>query len=251
MRSNYRDIDPPTRLILGLLLRGRSAINSIKFKEAEYLGDPINLIRIFSEKNCSEGAILSKSAGQVGIEYSVLESIARVARFPLSYGGGIRSLSDIDRVISIGYEKVILSGDLTKGLVAPAVTKYGSSAIVACLNVKSNWLGRLSLYENKLEHNINDLREAIKYCQELGVGEIIINSVEDDGCLSGLNEKIIKISDEFMNSMNLIYYGGVRDFDDVVSATSAGYSGVCASSFLTFLGDEKGILPTYPREKIG
>jgi cyclase len=222
----------------------------VKFKEPRYVGDPINAVKIFNEKEVDELILLniSRSSRDSGVPVDTITNIASEAFMPLGYGGGIRTMQDIYHVFQCGFEKVILNTIAwkDKNLVRMAVREAGSQSIVVCIDVKKNLF-------NKYQVHVDCGREATgmhpveyaKQLEDLGVGEIIINSMDRDGTLAGYDETLIS---DITHSVNIpvVACGGARGIDDFISAVRCGASAVAAGSYFVFYGKHKAVLITYP-----
>jgi len=241
------------RVIPVLLLRDKGLYKSVKFKNHKYVGDPINVIRIFNEKEVDEIILLDINATINNHEpdYKIIEDIASECFMPLCYGGGINNLKQIERILKLGVEKIVINSRLFDNLdfVRSAVDNFGSSTIVASIDYKYNFLGGNYVYTHSGTYSSNiDVDECTRIVEEMGVGEIILNSIDKDGTLSGYDHKLInKITHSL--SIPLIACGGassLSDFHDVIHI--AGASAVAAGSFFVFVGPHRAVLVNYPTQ---
>ena len=239
-----------TRVIPVLLLDDGGLVKTTKFKNPVYVGDPINTIRIFNEKEVDEIAFIDISATnkQEDPDFDLLYSIAGEAFMPMSYGGGIKTADQAKKIFSIGFEKVILNS-LTYD--APDVVKeisqtYGAQAVVACLDVKRNFLGKYELFTHSAKNKKKvSLLEHVSQLQDMGVGEIIVNSIDRDGTQSGYDINLLTQLNNKV-SVPLVACGGAASISDFSEAVKAGASAVAAGAMFVFRGKHRAVLVSYP-----
>jgi cyclase len=243
-----------TRVIPVLLLRGKGLVKTVKFKDAKYVGDPINSVRIFNEKEVDELVFLDITATPEnrGPNFVLLEDIASEAFMPMAYGGGITSIEEIQKLFSLGFEKVIINTAAHRSLelIKEAMAIYGSQSIVGCVDVHRTMFGRYELYTHSGKtRQTNSLQEHLKNLEQAGVGEILVNSIDRDGTQSGYDIKLIKqVSD--MVTVPVIACGGASGIDDFVSAVvDGGAAAVAAGSLFVFMGPHRAVLINYPERK--
>ena len=241
------------RVIPVLLLKNHGLVKTVKFKNPVYVGDPINAIKIFNEKEVDELVFLDMEVTQKGGEpdYKLLQEFASEAFFPLAYGGGIRTLDQAKRIFRIGVEKIVLSSAAISNpsLVREIANYAGSSSVVICIDIKKTLFGAYNIFHRngqKLE-NSNPFDMA-KSMEGLGAGEIIVNSVDLDGTMSGYDCELIKKMSEVV-SVPVVALGGAGSLNDLKLAAESGASAVAAGSFFVFFGKLKGVLITYPSTK--
>ena len=243
-----------TRVIPVLLLRGEGLVKTTKFKDPKYIGDPINSVRIFNEKEVDELVFLDIGATREcrGPNFDLLHDIASEAFMPMAYGGGITSLDQVKRIFSLGFEKVVINTATYSDprLINEAVAIYGSQSIVACVDLRRTLLGRYELLSHcgNAKQSI-DLLEHVKFLEDNGVGEIIVNSVDRDGTYSGYDIKLLKAVSSAVN-VPVVASGGARGVSDFVDAVySGGASAVAAGSLFVFVGPHKAVLINYPKRE--
>lgn len=240
-----------TRVIPVLLLRGKGLVKTVKFKDPKYIGDPINSVRIFNEKEVDELVFLDITAAPEGRgpDYELLADIAGEAFMPMAYGGGITKLEQVQRVFALGFEKVVIdtAAYTSPQLIRDAVAIYGSQSIVGCVDVRRTLLGRyeLSSHAGKSKQSIG-LIEHVRALERLGVGEIIVNSVDRDGTQSGYDLKLIREVSSSV-SVPVVACGGASGIEDFADAVNeAGASAVAAGSLFVFVGPHRAVLINYP-----
>lgn len=240
-----------TRVIPTLLIKGEGLYKSVKFKDYRYIGDPINAIKIFNEKEVDEIVVVDVEASKQGKEpnYGLIEKMANQAFMPLGYGGGINSVEQARRILALGVEKIILNSALfsSKELITEIANEVGAQSVVACLDVKKNIWGNYECFafsgKRSFKRKPHDLA---KEFETLGAGEIIINSIDRDGTFEGYDLKLIKSVSQVTN-VPLVALGGARDLRDFSEAINqGGASAVAAGSMFVFHGKHRAVLITYP-----
>ena len=242
------------RLIPCLSIQNRSLVKTVQFSNPRYLGDPINAVRIFNDKGVDELAVLDITASQDkrGPDFEYLYSIASEAFMPLSYGGGITSLSEIKKLFYIGFEKIIINTGFirTPELIMEAASHAGSQSIVVSIDVKRNMFGKYYCFScsGKIK-TCNDPVTLAKEAELSGAGEILLNSISDDGMMNGYDLKLVKMVCESV-SIPVIACGGARDITDFKKVlTEGGAQAAAAGSLYVYYGEEKAVLITVPEEK--
>jgi cyclase len=243
------------RVIPVLLLKNAGLIKTVQFKDAKYVGDPLNAVKIFNDKEVDELIFLDTLATPENrpIALDLLKEIAEECFMPLAYGGGIKTIDDIRAILKIGIEKVIINSQLYKDLVfiKEAINQFGSSTIAVCLDVKKNFWGKYELFSNGGRVNTKkDPFDFAKELESLGVGEIMINSIDRDGTMKGYDlEMISRITS--VVQVPVIACGGAGSVDDIDKAINqAGASAAAAGSFFVFHGKHRAVLISYPEQAI-
>ncbi|MDG2989578.1 AglZ/HisF2 family acetamidino modification protein [Candidatus Synechococcus calcipolaris G9] len=239
------------RVIPCLLLQNGGLVKTKQFKNPKYVGDPINAIRIFNEKEVDELMVLDIIASKQGREpdYSGIKQFASECFMPLCYGGGIRTIEQAGRIFSLGVEKICLQTAALSNpqLVQDITSKFGSQSVVVSLDIKRDWLGRYQLYQTSKSKIIDSPWEAfLQTAIRMGAGEILLNAVDRDGMLQGPDIELIQKATKNLG-VPLIAVGGVGKLDDIKMAVNAGASAVAAGSFFVFHGPHRAVLITYPR----
>jgi cyclase len=244
-----------TRVIPVLLLRNMGLVKTVKFKDAKYVGDPINSVRIFNEKEVDELVFLDITATPEGRgpNFDLLQDIAGEAFMPMAYGGGLTTMDQVRRTFSLGFEKVILNtaGFACPNLITEAVSVYGAQSIVGCVDVRRTLLGRYELFTHSgAKRKIGSLLQHLARLVELGVGEILVNSIDRDGTQSGYDLKLLSEVSHAV-SVPVIACGGAGSIDDFVAAVDeGGVSAVAAGSMFVFMGPHRAVLINYPDRKL-
>lgn len=242
------------RVIPVLLLQNYGLYKSVKFKDHRYIGDPINAIKIFNDKEVDELVFLDIQASVKKQEpnYQTISDIASECFMPLCYGGGIKSVRQIEKILYAGVEKVSLNTAAFENpkLVDEAAKEFGSSTIVVSIDVKRTLLSGYRVFTNsgKVDTKMNPVEYAIKM-EELGAGELFVNSIDADGTMTGYNINLInKVTSAV--GIPVIACGGagsIKDMQDVVQEANA--SAVAAGSFFVFQGKHRAVLITYPNKE--
>jgi cyclase len=242
------------RVIPCLLLRGNGLVKTRKFKNPVYIGDPINAVRIFSEKEADEIVILDIEASLYGLEpnYELVSEIAGEAFMPVAYGGGINNLDQIRRLIRLGIEKVVINSFATTSteLIRQAVEVFGSQAIVGGIDVRRQLLGGYTVLSKSAT-----VATKLDFCSHLqnlvraGVGEIFINNVDRDGEMNGYDMILANLVSKL--SVPVVLCGGAANLDHMREAFfECNVSGLAAGSMFVFHGKHRAVLINYPNYKI-
>jgi len=239
------------RVIPVLLLHKDGLVKTKQFKDPVYLGDPINAINIFNDKEVDELIFLDIDATKYNksIDFKLIEEIAQECFMPFAYGGGIKTIEDIQKLFTIGVEKVIINTGLdNKDLILSAIEKFGSQSIVASVDMKKDEYNKYKIYSYVNNHILNhDLFEYIKELEQLNIGEIFINNVDNDGMQNGYD---IDIMNSLSKSVNIpmIACGGAGRLDDLKNIIKdTNVSAVAAGSLFVFYGVHNAVLITYPK----
>lgn len=238
------------RTIPVLLLKNGGLYKTINFKNPKYVGDPINAVKIFNEKEADELVLLdyNASADGRGVDFKRIEEISGEAFMPMAYGGGIKTLDDAKKVFDSGFEKVVLNSVLfsSPDLIEHIGSIYGAQSVVGSIDYKKNLFGKSKVYGMSGTKNMgHDPLAWASKLQEYGVGEIMINSIDRDGTWTGYDVDLIKrISTEI--SVPLIACGGAGSVQDLKDAVLAGASAVAAGSMFVFQKKGMGVLISFP-----
>ena len=242
------------RIIPSLLIQDNGLVKTVNFKNPKYVGDPINAVKIFNEKAVDELAIFDIDATAKGLEpnYSLIERIANQSRMPLCYGGGVKTLAQAQRIFGLGIEKIALSSAVlaNPALITEIAERVGSQSVIVVLDVKKKLFGGYEVYTHngKKSTGINPFDFAEK-AQKLGAGEIVINSIDQDGVMKGFDMNLIeKIREKI--SLPLTVLGGAGSLEDIEKVIEKhGIIGVAAGSLFVFKGVYKAVLINYPTKE--
>lgn len=241
------------RVIPSLLIQDGGLVKTKQFKKPEYLGDPINAVKIFNEKGVDELCIMdiSKDRYSRGPDFGLMEEIASEAFMPLAYGGGVRNLDDAKQIFRIGFEKIILNRVLAEDetLAREIIRLFGSQSVIASIDIKKPLFGGYAVYTNSGKSIVSkNPSEWAKEVEEIGVGEILLSNIEREGMQNGFDVEIIRqIADNV--EIPVIACGGAKNVKDLLAALKDGHSdAVSAGSMFVYYGDKKGILINFPAE---
>lgn len=235
------------RVIPCLLMRNAGLVKTVRFKDARYIGDPINAVRIFNDKEVDELVFLDIAA-RGGPDFDLLADIASEAFMPFAYGGGITSIEHVKRLYGLGVEKVVLNTAAADQpqLVSQAAAQAGSSGVVVSIDVRRNWMGKYSVC---VEAGTRDLkREPAAYAramEQLGAGEILLNAIDRDGTMDGYDLELVRGVAEAV-SIPVVAAGGAGTLAHLRQAADAGASALAAGSMFVFHGKHNAVLITYP-----
>ena len=238
------------RLIPCLLLRGAGCVKTLRLRKPTYLGDPINIVRIFNDREVDELIVLDIDARREGRgpRLDHLADLASECFMPLCYGGGVRSLEDIERVFAVGVEKVSINTQavLDPALVESAARQFGSQSIVASIDVRTDLLRRRRVvtHGGRRSHALDPVAHA-RAMEERGAGEVLLNSVERDGVMGGYDLALVADVARAVH-VPVIACGGAGSLEDAARALRAGASAAAAGSLFCFAGPSREVLVNYP-----
>jgi len=243
------------RVIPCLLVRDKGLVKTVQFGESKYVGDPLNAVRIFNEKEVDELIVLDIDATAHGREpdYKMIENLAAECHMPLCYGGGVTSAEQVQRIISLGVEKVAISAAVLARpeFISEVAEQVGSQSVVVVLDVRKRGLfGKYCLQTHNGTKNSN--LDPVKFAQEvekLGAGEIVINSIDLDGVMSGYDANLVgKIREQ--TKLPLTILGGAGSLEDISDLYDRfGIIGAAAGSLFVFKGVYKAVLINYPNRQ--
>ena len=239
------------RVIPCLLLRGRGLYKTVKFGDPKYVGDPVNAVKIFNEKEVDELLLFDITATPEKREpnYELIGDIAGECFMPLGYGGSVTSIAQIRRLHRMGVEKVSLNTAAfqDRRLLQESCDVFGSSSIVAAIDVKKTLFGKYEVWINSGKTNTKE--DPVRYAEQLaklGVGEILVNSIDRDGTMAGYDNTLLKNIASAVDTP-VIACGGAGTLDhlrDTIAHT--GVNAVAAGSMFVFHGKHKAVLINYP-----
>ena len=238
------------RVIPLLLLQGSSLVKTTKFRYPQYVGDPLNVVRIFNKKQVDEMIVIDIDASRFGNSpnYDLLEQLAGECFMPLSYGGGIHSIEQARRIFSIGFEKIVVQSGvlLNFNFLSQLVSVFGSQSITVSVDIGYSMFSkpRVICKGRTLSHNYLDFFSSIV---QLLPGELFVQVINLDGTMNGPNFDLFSsLSD--ISSVPLVAASGVSSLDDIRRLFAVGVDAVAAGSFFIYSGQYKAVLITYPKE---
>jgi len=240
------------RIIPCLLVKNKGLVKTVNFKNAKYVGDPINAVRIFNEKEVDELMLLDIDAACHGVapDFKMIENLAAECRMPFCYGGGVKTAEQAQRIIGLGVEKVAISSAAVENpeLVSQIDREAGSQSVIVVMDVKKKLLG--GNYEIRT-HNGKKRTEKcpVEFARQLesfGVGEIVVNSIDNDGLMKGYDLTLV---DKIRKSVTVpvTVLGGAGSLSDIGKLIEQyGIIGAAAGSLFIFKGIYKAVLINYP-----
>lgn len=239
------------RIIPCLLIHEKGLVKTVQFKNHKYVGDPINAVRIFNEKEADELMVLDIDASVNNVEpnYAMIQNLAAECRMPLCYGGGIKTVDQALKIFSLGVEKIALSSVLVTNfdIITEISQKVGSQSVVAVLDIKKKLFGGYEIYTHNGKKSTGiDPIAFVKKVENSGAGEIVINSIDNDGMMNGYDNILV---DKIRNSISLplTILGGAGSLSDIRSLVQKhGIIGAAAGSMFVFKGVYKAVLINYP-----
>lgn len=241
------------RVIPCLLKRNSSLVKTVKFGDFQYIGDPVNTIQIFNELEIDELVFLDILATRENKkpDFDLIKKVASECFMPLAYGGGIRSLEEMKKIYNLGVEKLIICTQAIEEptFIQKATALFGSQSVVVSIDVKKNFWGRYEVYTHSGTKNSKKTPEEIaKLMQKMGAGEILLNSIDNDGMMKGYDLKLVKLIDSAID-LPLIVCGGAGKINDLGKAIRAGASAVAAGSLFVYQKQNRAVLVNFPNEK--
>lgn len=240
------------RIIPCLLVKNGGLVKTEKFARPKYVGDPINAVKIFNEKKVDELIVVDIDATVLNREpdYGLIRNLAAECRMPLCYGGGVKSVDQLERIISLGVEKVAMSSAVVSDpeIVAKAAEVVGGQSVVVVMDVKKR--GFRSKYE-LWTHNASKRTglspvEFARKVEKLGAGEVVVNAVDRDGVMKGYDIELIRAVRESI-SLPITAIGGAGSLQDIGTLIdSFGIIGAAAGSLFVFKGVYRAVLISYP-----
>lgn len=240
------------RIIPSLLLRGGALVKTVRFSSPQYVGDPLNAVRIFNEKEVDELVVFDIGATVDGreIDYELVGNLAAECRMPLCYGGGVKSVVQADRIISLGVEKVAVSSSSVASpeLVSAMVDRVGGQSVVVVLDVKED--GQPGHYEVRTHNGLRGTgRSPVDLAREVekaGAAEVVINSIDRDGVMGGYDLMLAQMIRNAV-SLPMTMLGGAGSLQHIAELIGTlGIVGAAAGSLFVFKGPYRAVLINYP-----
>lgn len=242
-----------SRIIPCLLIHDGGLNKTVKFRPGKYVGDPLNAVKIFNEKQVDELILLDIDATSRGKapDFDRLRSIAIESRMPLCYGGGVTSAEQAARIISLGFEKVSVSAAALERpeLIREMASTIGSQSVVVTIDVKKGGLfaGDTIFTHNGTRKQKIGVASWIQQATSLGAGEIAINSIDRDGTMSGYDLDLAQRT-RSATDLPMTFMGGAGSVDDMRALiNTVGVCGAAAGSLFVFRGSFKAVLINYER----
>lgn len=240
------------RIIPCLLVHNGGLVKTKNFTDPKYVGDPVNAVKIFNEKEVDEIIVADIDATRLNREpdYVLIEQIATECRMPFCYAGGITRPEQVERIVSLGVEKVAIGAAAIHNpqLIKESATRVGNQSVVVVLDVKKT--GLFKKYE-VVTHNATKATgihpvELAKRSEQLGAGELLINSVDNDGCMNGYDLDLVSSIREVVN-IPICVLGGASSLEDIRKLIDRFKTiGVAAGSIFVFKGKYRAVLIQYP-----
>lgn len=243
------------RIIACLLVHKGGLYKTVAFDKPKYVGDPLNAVRIFNEKEVDELMVLDIDATrqQRDPDYGLIRNLAAECRMPLAYGGGVHTVEQFERIVSLGVEKVALSAAAVHdpALVAAAAQRVGRQSVVVVMDVRRGKAGRMELFTHNASRATGiEAGEFAARVQALGAGEIVINSIERDGAMKGYDLDMVRSIRDRVH-LPLTVLGGAGSLDHIAALLGEfGIIGAAAGSLFVFKGVYRAVLINYPSGEV-
>lgn len=242
-----------TRVIPSLLLRGRGLVKTIKFQNPKYIGDPINAVRIFNDKEVDELVFLDITATleKRPPQFDLIKDIATECFMPFGYGGGIHDIETANKILKMGSEKIVINSAASDfGLLRDAADVFGSQSVVVSLDLKKSRRGKYQIYTHSGTKK-TDI-DPVKFAQDVeanGAGEIFLNSIDRDGTMEGYDIDLLRSITKRVN-IPVVACGGAGSLEHFQQAVlKGGASAVAAGSMFVFHGLHRAVLINYPTQE--
>ena len=241
-----------SRIIPCLLVHKKGLVKTNQFKDSKYVGDPINAVKIFNEKEVDELIVLDIDATNEnrGPDFEMIKNLAIECRMPFCYGGGVTSVNEAAKIISLGAEKVAFSSSIIENpkLIKEVSEVIGLQSVVVVLDYKKKGLfGNLEIFTHNGKRSTGlNLFDFVLKLDEIGIGEIVLNSIERDGQMKGYDISTVeKVRDIFQGPITVL--GGAGSHEDIKELISKfNIIGAAAGSLFVFKGKYKAVLINYP-----
>jgi len=238
-----------------LLLKNNGLVKTIQFnkKNAKYVGDPLNAVKIFNDLKADELIFLDidASINNTTINYDLVRDIADEAYMPFAIGGGITNINQVEKILKLGAERVVINTNAYKqdNFINQVVKEFGSSSVIVAIDIKKNIFGNYKIYHTcGTKKSNSSLLEHLKYVQDQGAGEIFFQSISNDGTYDGYDLDLIKLVSENTN-IPIIPCGGCSSFEDFNDLKLFdGISSYAAGSLFVYYGPRKAVLINYPNK---
>ncbi|MEN2489803.1 AglZ/HisF2 family acetamidino modification protein [Flavobacterium sp. B11] len=242
-----------SRITPCLLVHNKGLVKTTNFKDPKYVGDPLNAVKIFNEKEVDELIVLDIDATVEGRgpDFELIQNLAIECRMPFCYGGGVTTVEQAKKIISLGAEKVALStaAIYDTEVLRKIANAVGSQSVVVVIDIKKKKLfgGYEIVTHNATKNSSVKLTDFLETLNEIGIGELVVNSVDNDGKMQGLDFKLFDFVRD-KTEMPMTILGGVGTLEHIKEAISRYKTiGVSAGSFFVFKGKYRAVLISYPK----
>jgi cyclase len=228
------------RIIPVLTVVNEDLVKTWQFDKPSYLGDPLNVIRIFNEKEVDELILLDiGKVENAPINFDLLSSLSEECNMPLTYGGRISNFEDAKEILQLGFEKILVRNAIENNpeLVTQVASNYGSQSVICAFDINSD--------SKTVSGSIEEIGQKVKIAEILGGGEIFINDRDRDGTLKGANQQVIKETCG-LSRIPMLWGGGFNSQDDIELGLESGLSGVAVGAYFSYYGRYRSVLITYP-----
>jgi len=235
------------RIIPVLLLSQKALYKTVQFENPKYVGDPLNAVKLLSEFEADELVLLDIDRSE-NVNLELLQKISNETMMPFSYGGNIDSFEKAVKVFNHGAEKIIINSKLYENynIISEIANVYGNQAIIASIDVRKIDNNYVLFSESGKKQESISLKEHIENCDKNGAGEILINSIDQDGTRKGYDLELIKMASSYTN-LPVIACGGAHKEEDLMAAINlSNASAACAGSFFIYVGVNNAVLINYP-----
>jgi cyclase len=238
-----------SRIVPCLLVDNKGLIKTINFKNPRYLGDPFNTIRLFNGKEVDEIIVLDIGASRDDKkpDFDMIRKLASECFMPICYGGGLNNIEDVQKVFELGVDKVSFNTALHDNIIVikETIRRYGSQSIVASIDFK-NVKGKNIVYTHNGQRSTKiELKDFAVYLESVGVGELLITSIDKEGTYMGYDESIFDICK--LVNIPVTVNGGAGSLQDMISAIDSGASAASAGSLFAYYGKKRTVIPNYPK----
>lgn len=242
------------RIIPSLLLRNGGLVKTVRFTDEKYVGDPVNAVKIFNEKEADELIVVDIDASTKGVEpnFKLIGQIAVECRMPLCYGGGIRTVDHASKIIGLGVEKIAISsaGLENPGLIPAIAREVGSQSVVVVYDVSRRADGKNHEVRthNGRRATGTELTDLVSQAASLGAGEVLVNSIDQDGTMQGYDLEVARKA-RAATPLPMTVLGGAGSLADIQRLVSeCGVVGAAAGSLFVFKGSRRAVLISYPSQ---
>lgn len=242
------------RIIPILLIENNRLVKTVNFSKPRYIGDPINAVKIFSEKEADEIIMIDIGANKKNfINFDLVSKIFGESFVPITYGGGIKTLEDAKKIINLGAEKISIQSIFFEDIqiVKEIIKNFGSQSVVLSIDIKKNFFGKYKIWNYKKNkfYEKYDLSKIVNYAISTGIGEIIFTDVDKEGTMKGTNKDLLNIISK-NSSIPIVFNGGIKDIDDIKLSLKTQIDAIGVGSFFVFYGKLNAVLISYPNREI-